>query len=522
MITNTSALLFDKYEVIDLIKKDEHTAVYLANHLQLKKKIILKVLNTENLHDESILQRFKRESKILEKLTHPNIIQIIDFGSIDKFFYISFEYFESKNLRTIIKNNSLSIEDKKKLITQFLVGLKYAHQNKVIHRDLKPENILVSSSLELKIGDFGLAIGFADSFVTSQNTIVGTPGYMSPEQILGGNLTIKSDMFSAGIIIYELLLGYNPFVGKDINETINKIISFNEIELFKELNSLPEEIRKIIESMLRKEQQDRLEDSEYVLNILNQQSNDWKKSSSWSTIWKIPALAISISLIMVVAAWYYFFQDSGKLKDKNTVSSKPKVENNIQISDGNKKIEDKQKDIPGQELKKEEIKPIELNNFSGSEDKIKQTEPVYLEKKYGKLFVECYPWAYVYIDSGIVETTPMKNNIEISEGRHFLQLIHPNYPKFVKTINIISNELLTVKVNLDTLFGYLDCRVMPWGEIFLNGLSKGQTPFSKPLRIFPGNYKVVIKNEKFKTVEYDVKINQNQTYVLKHVFKDSF
>ena len=261
-------ILFEKFEIIDCLKKDDHAAVYLANHVYLSKKIILKVLNTQNLSDNSPLERFKREAKILAQVEHRHIIRVLDFGMYEHFFYISFEYFISHNLRYYINENSFSDEQKICLAIQLFKGLDYAHKNNIIHRDIKPENIFVSESLELKIGDFGLALGVNENFVTSQYSALGTPCYMSPEQALGDKLTYKSDLFSAGIVLYELFTGTNIFLGKDVNETINRIISFDETKGFEIPVSVPDNIKLIIESLLRKDESKRLKNSEEVLKLL--------------------------------------------------------------------------------------------------------------------------------------------------------------------------------------------------------------------------------------------------------------
>jgi len=203
-------ILFEKFEIERCVKKDAFSAVYLANHIFLGKRIFLKTLNTKALPDPNILPRFKREAKILARLDHPNIIKVLDFGTWKNFFYISFEYFESQNLRVWLSSKKLTIGQKEHLIAQLADALNFAHDRGIIHRDLKPENILINDRLELKIADFGLAVIKDENNITEAGSVVGTPAYMSPEQIRGEELSSLSDLFNLGIIIYEMFQGKNP------------------------------------------------------------------------------------------------------------------------------------------------------------------------------------------------------------------------------------------------------------------------------------------------------------------------
>ena len=143
MPENSKNILFDKFEIIECFKKDDYTGVYLAQHIYLNKEIILKCLNTKTVPDNTTVERFKREAKILAKLDHPNIIKVLDFGMYDEYFYISFEYFKGGSLREVIHANKLTIEEKRRVVIQILEGLDEAHLNGIIHRDIKPENLVL-------------------------------------------------------------------------------------------------------------------------------------------------------------------------------------------------------------------------------------------------------------------------------------------------------------------------------------------------------------------------------------------
>ena len=135
---NRNDLLFEKYKIIECLKKDEYSCVYIADHTYLGKKILLKTLNTDRIENTLWLDRFKREAKILAQLDHVNIIKVLDFGKHKNIFYLSFEYFDSRNLREILKENDLIFDQKSQILIQLAQGLSVAHQAGIVHRDIKP------------------------------------------------------------------------------------------------------------------------------------------------------------------------------------------------------------------------------------------------------------------------------------------------------------------------------------------------------------------------------------------------
>jgi serine/threonine-protein kinase len=520
VVEKTRDILFDKFFIIECYKKDDHSSVYLAEDNKNHKKVILKILNTLNLPDQSILQRFKREAKVLLNIDHPNIIKVLDFGTYDNFFYTSFEYFESKNLRHFIRENSLSPGDKQNLIVQLYTGIGFAHKNNIIHRDIKPENILVSKKLELKIVDFGLALSMNDNFVTSQFHIVGTPTYMSPEQICGEKLTTQSDLFSAGIVTYELYTGINPFLGNDVNETLNNIINFEEEKLSALTSRLPDDIVNLVIGLLQKEPSKRIDSAETALKILMNSKGEIKYNAMSRRIMRRKILIVPSVLflfIMIFIARFYYNRVTISPQQTFQPESKPPVTMSGEQIKNNPPVKEK-------EVKKEDIKPVVIvppavdKNLSAENTSNNLRNNVI--KRTGSLFVECLPWAYVYVDSLKIDITPLKNNITLEEGEHLIRLYNPNYPAYSRKIVISGSSLTNMKINLDTLFGYFDCKVFPWCEIYIDGKLKGQTPLQSPVRLIPGEHHIILKNPDFTPVEYKVKINQNQTYSMKYNFKN--
>ena len=526
-MAHDSDILFEKFSILDTLKKDEFAAVYLADHIYLGKKIILKVLNTYVIQESEIIERFKREAKILARLEHPHIIKVLDFGAFQTFFYISFEYFESENLRAVMGKKSLASEEKKNILVQLLQGVRYAHEHQIIHRDIKPENIFVNNLLQVKIGDFGLALTQTDSMLTNQYGLVGTPSYMSPEQIAGEKLTEKSDMFSLGIVAWEMFFGMHPFLGNDVNESINNILNYREENFFVLGQNLPDEIQNVLQSLLCKKTEQR-KSAEEILFLLNAPPEkifrEKKRNISFGN-----KILYGIAAGVVVVVFFFVY---GK-KDAPVISTSQPVVDSRQFADSGKHNFSSEKIIPettravAEQQAQSNISRLKENQTPQSDAaKIMQPEKLQEEKiipqtQYGELYVECLPWAYVYVDSVKSETTPMSNNLKLETGAHELRLEHPDYPLYIKKIFIAPMQVTMMKVNLDTLFGFLEYNVFPWGEIFVNGKQKGQTPLQKPIKLFPGEYVIMVRNTRFGEFERTVSIHSNDTIRLYHRFENN-
>ncbi|HSD62403.1 MAG TPA: serine/threonine-protein kinase [Ignavibacteriaceae bacterium] len=497
MLSTQAEILYDKFEILETIKKDLYTSVYLANHIYLGKKIILKTLNTDELADKTILARFKREAKILALLDHPNLIKVLDFGTYKNNFYISFEYFESKNLRNLIKQNNYTDEQKRSLIIRLMKALNAAHQNHIVHRDIKPENLLVNKRLELKIADFGLALMQEETKLTLQSTIVGTPSYMSPEQIRGEELNPQSDLFSAGIVALELFTQVNPFLGKDINETINKILTFDESEINSRVSNLPDDIKMVITGLLKKNPNDRFKSAEEVLSILGIQASNHNLKVKITEGEKKKGkkyLVAGIIVVILAAVGFFYLNQTGNIEPINESLAKKEYS----FSDKNS-----------------------INIFTETPGSNPNNLPFQNSFLPGKLFVEAEPWAEVFVDNKKIDTTPLDDYIQLKPGTHTLKLVHPNYPPYIKKIVISNDKIESIKVNFPQLTGYLDCKVMPWGEVYINGTHIGTTPLREPINLFPGTYRIKITNPRYnEPLEKNVNITAKETLEVTFSFEN--
>lgn len=241
-------MLADRYRFIKKIGKGAFGSVFLVEDTMISEEIILKFLNTQFVTDESIIKRFIYELRFARKITHPNVIRIYDMVSFGKAHAISMEYFRSHTLSAEVKDKqAMDVERAMKVAFDICSGMESAHAASVVHRDLKPNNILIDENSLVKIVDFGVAAATqsTDTKLTKTGLLVGTPTYMAPEQVLGKDVDDCTDIYSLGVIMYEMLTGRPPYSGKDsmsimyqhVQGKAEPVMSKNE-EVSKELSDL--------------------------------------------------------------------------------------------------------------------------------------------------------------------------------------------------------------------------------------------------------------------------------------------
>jgi serine/threonine protein kinase len=234
--------------------------VYLAYDAKLKRRVALKILPAAFVLDETQIKRFEREARAVSALNHPNIVTIYDFGQADGISYIVTELIEGKTVRELIKEN-LSLKEALSIVTQTCEALAAAHSSGIIHRDIKPENIMVRPDGYVKVLDFGLAklnpqaesIHISLTNYTQKGMIIGTLAYMSPEQIGDEKVDHRTDLWSLGVVLYEMLTGKNPFKDESRQATFQKILS-EELPPVSPLNDkIPVRLDRILSKALEKD-----------------------------------------------------------------------------------------------------------------------------------------------------------------------------------------------------------------------------------------------------------------------------
>jgi tetratricopeptide (TPR) repeat protein/predicted Ser/Thr protein kinase len=215
-------LLAGRYELLEVLGKGGMGAVYKARDIELDRLVALKVIRPELAEDPKTLLRFKQELILARQVTHKNVIRIFDLGTQDGTKFITMEFVEGRDLSHLLTERRFRPREAAQIMRQVSRALEAAHAEGVIHRDLKPQNIMVDNAGRVLVMDFGLARSVEMSGLTQTGTVLGTPAYMSPEQAQGGVLDERSDLFSLGVIFYELLTGQLPFQADTIWGTLLK------------------------------------------------------------------------------------------------------------------------------------------------------------------------------------------------------------------------------------------------------------------------------------------------------------
>jgi len=237
----------ERYEIIKTIGEGGMANVYLANDTILERNVAIKVLRGDLSNDEKFIRRFKREALSVSNLSHPNIVEVYDVGEEEGNYYIVMEYIEGKTLKQQLqKRGALTLTEVLDIMSQLTDGLAHAHEAYIIHRDIKPQNIMIQDNGLIKITDFGIATAINSTQLTQTNSVMGSVHYLPPEQASGKGSTIKSDIYSLGILMYELLAGSVPFKGDTAVEIALKHMKEKIPSIRKQNPIIPQSVENII------------------------------------------------------------------------------------------------------------------------------------------------------------------------------------------------------------------------------------------------------------------------------------
>lgn len=255
--------LFDgRYRIVRKLGSGGMATVYLAEDQELGRRVAIKILNERHANDDQFVERFRREAKNAAGLSHPNIVSIYDRGEAEGTYYIAMEHLDGRNLKELIAaRGPAPVRVAVDVARQTLAALAHAHKNGIVHRDIKPHNIMADGDRRVKVTDFGIARAGA-SQMTEAGSIVGTAQYLSPEQARGAHVDHRSDLYSVGVVLYEMLTGKVPFTGESPVEIAMKHLSDTPPPPSEVKDGLPRELDMIVMRALAKDPERRYQSAE--------------------------------------------------------------------------------------------------------------------------------------------------------------------------------------------------------------------------------------------------------------------
>ena len=261
-------ILAERYELIERIGDGGMAAVYRAHDQLLDRYVAVKILHPQFANDEEFIVRFKKEAQGAAKLSHTNIVNVYDVGEWNEKHFIVMEYVEGETLKSKIqREGQLPIRDVLDISGQICEALEHAHTHNLIHCDIKPHNILIKPNGQVKVADFGIARAASSATMTYSGNVVGSVHYISPEQAQGNAITTKSDIYSLGVVIYEMLTGQVPFRGENVVSIALKHLQETPVPVHELRSDVPAVVEAIVLKAMDKDPEKRFSSTQMILDI---------------------------------------------------------------------------------------------------------------------------------------------------------------------------------------------------------------------------------------------------------------
>lgn len=400
--------------------------VYKAEQPSLDRLVAIKELRKEMAADPSLIERFEREAKSVASLAHTNIVHIYDFMTRGNSMFIVMEFVEGVDLYDLLaKVERLPAEIAAIIALQAARALEHAHYRGVVHRDFKPSNLMLTKQGEVKLMDFGIARDEAYDDLTRPGTAIGTPAYMSPEQIMGERVDFRSDLFSFGIVLYQMLTGQKPFTEDDTHSVMQRIVNENFVRPRRLYPDIPWRLSRIINRCLQKDPAKRYNSTEELRRALE---NYVARKVRINYAGRLVIFMRNRGLISDNEAKTYVREDDLK----STVSQA--------IDTGTVSV--------GRVL----IRPALVFNalmLAAFATWVGWVDFRQLGVERGQVFINALPWAEVYVDGVRHDTTPFAEPVLLPPGRHTVEFRNTYYRTEIEAVDVRAGEVHRLNVTLN-------------------------------------------------------------------------
>jgi serine/threonine protein kinase len=559
-----------KYKVIQTVASGSTAVMFKAVQTSLDRIVAVKRLHQHLTNDENFTNRFILEAKAAASLDHENIVHVIDFGRQGENYQMVMEYVEGESLSEILERwRPIKYDLALSIVRQICLGLDHAHAKGIVHRDIKPGNVMLTPFGRVKITDFGLAkLTQSNTSQTAANSILGTPLYMSPEQAFGESVDNRSDLFSLGTVLYELVTGKQPFSSENYMGVIQNIIN-KDIPGVQEINNeIPDEVAAIVDKALAKNREDRFQSAmdfrEAVESYLgherlNQATANLrilldkpgttqilpnstigrprpkKSSGKGAAALAVFALVAAASVAVVVKPELLDYVRTPNQAtpttgtQESTLGGSDAFPFNVTDLIGEEASSDSAASSPTESVNVSA--PLQMSgNMTGAftpppagdsspnvepEVQEKPVDPPRAPERLGYLNIDARPGAEIYIDDVYQGDTPPGMKLTLRAGAHKIECRHPRYEDYKEVLKIVNGELSRRNVTLKKLRGSVSVATQEGAEVYVDGKLVGVTPMRKPIELDSGPHMVTLKKSGYFTWSSEVTVESKKTLPLK-------
>ncbi len=518
------------YQLIAELKRGRHATVYRAFEKKRSRFVLLKVLQAT---DDGTRVRFEKEAAYLTKLKHENLVRVLQYGETQlpsgkSCPFLALEFIEGQTLAELMHGRKLPPDVVIYLAREILSALAVAHRHNIVHRDVKPQNILIDSEGRVKVTDFGLAAAI-DSY-DEKGEIAGTPQYMSPEQARGASVTPASDLFSVGVLMYEMLTAVSPFDGETMVDRIYRVTHETPAALGNVLGPKLARLATLVHRLLEKKPEQRCPNAEFVLQELaaceaelqqRAEANDLNRflaegeqyqpkaiaaasparPPSRVQPWRYVALA-SLLLTVLTGAWQLT-----RLRGGNAPGNSDNVAKQSAVLTSAPSAQTQQDSSTFFEREVQAARPLSTERMRAAsalqpvaskpevpEQKLEPEEALSLlhtenaPPALGYLHLACLPVAYAVWNGdtlGRVDIEPA--TFALPAGKQILTLHNPRFPTVQRVVELTAADTLHVNVSLWENVALLKVNVQPWAEVFIDSIPYGKTPL-REIMLAPGTH----------------------------------
>ena len=501
-----------KFTILETISEGPTTTVYKAVQNVLGRTVLLKVLHKHLLQDRELAERFRREATACAMLRSEHIVQVYNLDEVEGAPAIVMEYVEGESLKDYLaRTGDRSEAFARTVAASVLKGLVAAHRQGIIHRDIKPGNIMVTPDGTVRITDFGLASLLASPSLTVEGVLVGTPAYMSPEQALGESLDVRTDLFSLGATLVEIIGGNQLFSSTSYAECINKITHFKAESLDVLIGSASPEFTEFLKRLMRPARAERFPGAEEALSSLTGSPLPERTRAKGPQV-RTRVLTLAALLVVVIAGYYLVADRPGPtLTTSGLPDSGAVAGDSLTDSGANTALENR--------IESPDSRQSSPRAVPGPVSQADSASTLWSPGDSGYVSITCNPWGKVYLDEQYVGTTPIAGSIRVAAGSHTIAFNNPQFAPIIRTIAVRKNEDLPVEADFLKASGYLLFNVSPWAEIFVDDQYRETTPLSTPLVVSSGTRKIRLSHPSFSDHVLEVGVSAGDTVRVSHDFQ---